>query len=73
MMFNVYGNSDGDRPSELRIRFKFTSGFVTGIAQYFCPLFISVLDYSKYYYAPAVVLVPLIGRAASTCLESPAL
>lgn len=40
---------------------------------FFFRVLISVFDYSNYYHAPAVVLGPLIGTAARTCLESPAL
>jgi len=60
----------GDRPSEPRICFKLPSGFVTDV---FFPVLIYVFDYSNYCHPLAVVLGPLIGTAARTCLESPAL
>jgi len=66
----VYRKTECDRPSEPRICFKLPSGFVADV---FFPVLISVFDYSNYYHAPAVVLGPLIGTAARTCLESPAL
>ena len=62
----------GDRPLELRIRLKLSSGFVTGLVFFFLYLF-SILDYNKCCQAAAVVLGPLIWQAVSTCLESPAL
>lgn len=66
----VYRKSDGDKPSEPTVCFKLPSGFVTDV---FFPVVISVLDYINYYHASAVVLGPLIGTAARTCLEYPAL
>jgi len=66
----VCRKTKGDRPSEPRICFKLPSGFVTDV---FFHVLISVFDYSNYYHPPAVVLRPLIGTVAKTCLESPAL
>jgi hypothetical protein len=66
----VYRKTDSDKPSEPTVCFKLPSGFVTDV---FFRVVISVLDYINYYHALALVLGPLIGTTARTCLESPAL